>query len=224
LQGGLCNQEAFACNLPPGYSRHPFSFAPFEPFRPAPDQNNGAMRTPDDIFDELLVLRCQDGDAEALVELVHRWRPRLLRHAQRLTSIPDAADDVVQAAWVAILRGLSRLEDPACFRRWAYRITTHKCADWVRSRQRDRAHAIPLTQEPVDEKLEAESAQDDVAALVAALKELPPDQKMVLSMCYLDDMPLAEIADALGLPLGTVKSRLHYARLKLKQHLEKEKS
>lgn len=181
------------------------------------------MRTPDDIYDELLVLRRQDGDDAALAELVERWHPRLLRHAQRLTGLPDAAGDVVQASWVAILRGLNGLEDPACFRRWAYQIVTHKCADWVRARQRDRAGAGPLAAEPVDEESTVESAQDESTLLVEALKQLPPDHKAVLSMFYLDEMSLAEIAESLSLPVGTVKSRLHYAREKLKVLLERNK-
>lgn len=179
------------------------------------------MRTPDDIYDELLVLRCQDGESAALAELVQRWQPRLLRHVQRLTGLPDAAADVVQAAWVAILRGLVRLEDPACFRRWAYQIASHKCADWVRERQRDRAGSKPLSAEPIDEKSEVSKSQDDTSVLVEALKQLPPDHRTILSMFYLDDMPIAEIADSLSLPMGTVKSRLHYARLKLKEYLER---
>lgn len=179
------------------------------------------MRTPDDIYDELLVLRGQDRDCAAIAELAGRWQPRLLRHAHRLTGSPDAACDVVQAAWVAILRGLGRLEDPACFRRWAYQITSHKCADWIRERQRDRAGAVPLVTEPVDEKSEVLDSRDDAALLVEALKKLAGDQRTILSMFYLDDMPIVEIAESLSLPVGTVKSRLHYARAKLKEILER---
>ena len=182
------------------------------------------MRTPDDIRDEWLVLRCQTGDTAALAELVDRWHPRLLRHAQRLTGLPDAAGDVVQAVWVAILRGLSQLDDPACFRRWVYQIATHKCADWVRERQRERIGSVPLAAEPIDEKSKVEPSSDETAMLRKALKQLPPDHRTILSMFYLDDMPLAEIADSLSLPMGTVKSRLHYARLKLKENLERGNS
>jgi RNA polymerase sigma-70 factor (ECF subfamily) len=82
------------------------------------------MRDPEDIHDEWLVLRCQEGDAAALTELVERWQPRLWRQAMRLTDNSDAAGDVVQQAWVAIIRGLGRLSDAACFRRWAYQIVT----------------------------------------------------------------------------------------------------
>jgi RNA polymerase sigma factor (sigma-70 family) len=180
------------------------------------------MRTPDDIYDELLVLRCQDGEAQALVELVERWRPKLMRLAMRLTGLPDAAEEVVQASWLAILRGVNRLDDPARFRRWAYRIATNKCADWVRERQRDRKSILPLTQEPIDPTESSEVAADEAATLAHALKQLPQDHKTILAMCYLDEMTLTEIADVLELPLGTVKSRLHYARQKLKAILEGE--
>ncbi len=86
----------------------------------------------DRALDELLVLRCQDGDGGAMDELVRRWHGRLLRHAWHLTRREDAASDVTQDAWVGIVRGIRRLSDPAMFRVWAYRIVTHKCADWMR--------------------------------------------------------------------------------------------
>jgi RNA polymerase sigma factor (sigma-70 family) len=182
------------------------------------------MTTPDDIHDQWLVLRCQDGDAAALAELVERWQPRLLRHAWRLTGTVDAAADVAQIAWIAIIRGLSKLNDPACFRRWAYRIVGNKSADWVRARQRERAQAGPLTLDPADPRDsdgQRENRQDDVAILRTAMKQLAPEQRTVLSMFYHEEMPLAEIAQTLALPLGTVKSRLHYARLALKEVLER---
>lgn len=182
------------------------------------------MRTPDDIHDEWVVLRCQSGEIAALVELVHRWQSRLLRYALRLTGDSDAANDVVQSAWVAILRGLRQLDDPARFRRWAYQITTYKCADWVRQRQRDRARAVPLAIEPIDEKEPVEESEDDTAVVRQALRQLPADHRIVLSMYYLDDMPIEEIAESLSLRMGTVKSRLHYARLKLKIILERRNS
>src|SRR5512145_1583590 len=92
------------------------------------------QRSPDDIQDELLVLRCQGGESEALHKLVSRWHPRLRRLAERRTADPEAAKDLVQDAWLAIVRGLRRLDDPSRFRVWAYRIVTNKCADWVRRR------------------------------------------------------------------------------------------
>lgn len=183
------------------------------------------MRTSDEIYDQWLVLRCQDGDAAALSELVERWQPRLLRHALRLTGTADAAGDVVQMAWLAIIRSLGRLEDPACFRRWAYRIVGFKAADWIRLRQRDRARAGPLTTEPADSREStgdrSRDAEDEITALRGAMEQLSPERRAVLTLFYLDELSLLEIAQALAVPLGTVKSRLHYARLALKEVLER---
>ncbi len=181
------------------------------------------MRTPDDIHDELLVIRCQDGDREALAELVERWQPKLLRQAMRLTGTADAAADVAQETWLAIVRGIRRLDDPAAFRDWAYRIVTHKCADWVRRRQRQRAAGGPLVAEPAAVPPPTEDPSGDIAALRHALKLLPTQQKAILAMFYLDCLPIRLIAEMLSLPEGTVKSRLYHARCHLKEVLERSR-
>jgi len=179
------------------------------------------MRTPEDIFDELLVMRCQDGDRESLTELVHRWQPRLLCHAMRFTREHEAAADVVQEAWLAIVRGIRNLDDPACFPPWAYRIVTNKCADWIRGRRRERASTVPLAAEPAARQSPAENAQEDVSDVREAIKQLPPDQRAILSLCYIEELSIRNIAEALSLPAGTVKSRLHYARSRVKEAIER---
>jgi len=182
------------------------------------------MRTPDDIHDEWLVIRCQDGDQSALPELVERWQPRLFQQAMRLTGKADAASDVVQEAWVAIVRGVNRLDDPSCFRGWAYRIVTNKCADWVRRQQLRRARTTSMTDEPVDRNSIAVDQSDDITILREALKQLSHEQRAILSMFYLDGMSTREIARAFSMPAGTVKSRMHYARAELKQVLERKET
>lgn len=185
-----------------------------------------AMRTADDVYDQWLVLRAQDGDAAALAELVDRWQPRLSRHALRLTDTSDGAADVTQLAWVAIIGGLHRLHDPACFRRWAYRIVGNKAADWVRIRRRDRTQTTSLSAETANSCPEEQPStkQEEIALLHAAMGELSPEHRTVLSLFYVEDMPLGEIAEVVGAPLGTIKSRLHYARCRLKQILERNTS
>ena len=83
-------------------------------------------RSLESIHDELLVLRCQSGETEALEELIRSWQPRLWRHARRLTGRVDAAWDVLQETLLAIVRSLHRLDDPALFRTWAYRIASQR--------------------------------------------------------------------------------------------------
>ncbi len=130
------------------------------------------MRTHDDIRDEWLVLRCQSGDTAALTDWSIAGTRVYCGTRQRLTGLPDAADDVVQSVWVAILRGLRQLDDPACFRRWPYQIATYKCADWVRERQSDRVSSIPLADELIEEKSTDKHSQEDLAVLSHALKQL----------------------------------------------------
>lgn len=180
-------------------------------------------RPPETVLDELLVLRAQGGDAQALTDLVRRWQRPLHRHALHLTGHEDVAADVVQETWLAVARGIRRLQDPACFPRWVFQIASRKCADWVRGQQRQRDLAKQRTDSAIAERSD-EDRSDDVARLREGLKRLPGDRRALLAMCYLDGMSIAAIAQALGVPSGTVKSRLHHARQELKQLLERSQT
>ncbi len=178
-------------------------------------------RSDAEAYGELLVLRAQGGDQRAMSALVEQWQPQLLRHAWRLTGDREAAGDAVQEAWLAIVRRIRRLDDPACFRRWAYRIVGNKCADWVRHRVRSRRDMRPLDQEPAGHPPPGSQPRDEIEALRMALAHLPTQHRTILSLFYLDDMSIREIAQSLSLPAGTVKSRLFHARKQLKQVLER---
>jgi RNA polymerase sigma-70 factor (ECF subfamily) len=145
----------------------------------------------------------------------------LLRHAIRLTREHEAALDIVQEAWVAIVRGIRRLDDPACFAPWVYRIVTNKCADWTRQRQRQRTCFTSLAVEPATKEASAEDMQDEAAVIRRAIGQLPREQQAILSLFYVEELSLRSIAEALSLPIGTVKSRLHYARNNLKEVIER---
>ncbi len=184
-------------------------------------------RTPEDIHDELLVLQCQEGDNEALRTLITRWQPRLTRLAWRLTCEREATRDVVQDAWLAIVRGIGRLDDPARFRSWAYRIVTNKCTDWTRRHivrrnvVNDMREAAASTGGVSSDETDAEG---EVVRLREALTKLPDEQRAILSLHYLDGMRVGEIARTLGLPEGTVKSRMFHARNRLRQAMERTES
>lgn len=177
------------------------------------------------ITDELLVMSCQDGDEEAIGLLVRRWQPRLWRHARLLTGADDAAWDVVQESWLAIVRGLHRLLDAAQFRVWAYRIVTNKSADWVRRQARRRqaladvAHnnAARPTSTPIAPPEESASQSEHVLSLRKAMRQLGSVHRVVLTLYYLEEMNVEEIAESLAIPAGTVKSRLYHARQELKE-------
>jgi RNA polymerase sigma factor (sigma-70 family) len=179
------------------------------------------MRTAEDVHDELLVMQCQAGDGESLIALVDRWQPRLLCHAMRLTREHEAARDAVQDAWVAIVRGIRRLDDPACFAPWVYRIVSNKCADWTRQRQRQRATFTSLAVDPAAKQVSAKDSQDAVAAIREVIGRLPHEQRAIISLFYVEELSIRDIAEALSIPVGTVKSRLHYARNNLKEVIER---
>jgi len=177
-----------------------------------------AVETTDRILDEYLVLASQGGDAEAFAHLVRRWQPRLLRHARRLAGDPETARDAVQEAWLAIARGLARLDDPARFPPWALRIVGRRCADLARRERR--AREVEHRGSRNGEALSTGHGPE-VGRLREALQRLSAGERTLLSLHYLDRLGIAGIAETLGIPSGTVKSRLFAARRQLRESLER---
>lgn len=174
------------------------------------------------IFDEYLAAAARAGDRAAFADLAGRWQPKLLAHAFRLTGEHEIARDVVQDAWADIVKGLGRLDDARAFPAWAYRIVTRRAADAIRKRQRGRRLGEAYAAEPRDTfaataKVEADA---DGASLQAAMNQLPAEQRAAVALFYVEDFSVAEIAAALNIPAGTVKTRLMHARRKLRAALE----
>jgi RNA polymerase sigma-70 factor (ECF subfamily) len=179
----------------------------------------------DAVLDEYLVVQSQLGDADAFRRLVRRWHERILGRALHFTRDPEAAKDVAQESWVAVVRGLRSLRDPARFPAWTLQIVAHKARDWVRreeARRRAARRAEPDSS-PSDTSEHAASIERVRAGLVrAGLARLDPARRSILRRFYLEGMSVAEIAEALGIPAGTVKSRLFHARDALRALLEEK--
>lgn len=176
----------------------------------------------DRILDEYLVAAAKAGGHRARALLVHRWHKRLVAHATRLTGDPERARDAVQDSWIEILRGLQRLRDDRAFPAWAYRITSRRCAGAVRDIQRHREVGNALAAEPM---MPAEPIIDGATEgerLQSAIRTLPPEQRAAIALFHFDEMSVAEVAVALDVPAGTVKTRLMHARRKLRAALEGE--
>jgi RNA polymerase sigma-70 factor (ECF subfamily) len=169
---------------------------------------------------ELLVLRCQEGDADAFEELVGQWQERLWRHAWRLTGEENAAWDALQEAWIAIAKGIRRLDEPAMFPAWAYQIVSHKCRDWIRREQRGRAVAQTYAALSQADDEQAALTQEQYADLKEAMDLLNGPDRAILILRYEEGFDTAQAAAILGVPEGTVKSRLFYARQRLRSFLE----
>ncbi|SHH72872.1 RNA polymerase sigma factor [Cognatishimia maritima] len=168
-------------------------------------------------YEEFLVASARLNDAEAMAALVQLRGPRLLVHATRLLGNRDEAQDAVQDAWIEIFRALRQLRSDAAFAAWATRIVTRRCARIIAGNQRTRAIARELA--PLTETAATENS-DDVQLVQEAIASLPPQQAATVALFYLEDMSLAEVAVALDVPVGTVKSRLSLARERLKAHLK----
>jgi RNA polymerase sigma factor (sigma-70 family) len=178
---------------------------------------------PDKIVDELLVLQCQEGNREAFNRLVSRWQDRLWRHACQMTGSEDAAWDVVQETWAAVVKGIRRLERPSAFPRWVYAVCTNRCVDWVRDRQRQRKLAAGLAGQGGPPSDPPPAAADAPEAVRRATARLPEDQRAAVSLYYGEGLSVGEVAEVLGVPEGTVKSRLYHAREALRRLLESDR-
>ena len=166
----------------------------------------------------MLVIACQEGDSEALALLFKQWSPPLARYVHRVSGDPDAVADVVQEIWLAVIKGVARLADAAMFRSCIYTIAHNKCRDWQRKqRVRQQTPTHPLCNEST---VLAPSADKKHLALEKCLMELPGEDRELVTLYYFDEMSVREVSEILGIPEGTVKSRLHRCRQELRKRME----
>ncbi len=155
-----------------------------------------------------LVLRAQAGDREALDELLQLVQEPLYRYIVSLMNSRALAEDILQEVFILIYRKLRWLRDPELFRPWAYRIATREAFKHLK---RERRWAESSVDEAVLEELPAPARDHLTPELVAQLVEqVSPASRAVIVLHYLHEMQLDEVADVLGVALGTVKSRLAY--------------
>lgn len=198
--------------------------AVFETQNTARRPSRGATVAADAGFDRrieerLVVLLAQQGDRAALSRLIDVYDRRLLYFIRRIVG-DDEALDVLQSVWLAVHRKLRGLKSADAFRVWLYRIAHDRAITQLRRKVRTPLAVDDLTFVPsaVDE-----SAGDDFdnAELVhRALGDLSVDHRRVLTLRFLEEMSIDEIAQVIEEPAGTVKSRLHYAKRALRRRIE----
>ena len=180
----------------------------------------------DRLYERVLVLRCQTGDEAAFAEIVARYTPRLRLYLRQMLGGTDAhtADDALQDVWLDVLRSLGRLRDAGAFAAWLYRIARDRAYRILRRR----GVVTITTMEDASEVAAPESTADDVAlngeaeAFVhASLDRLPHEQREVLLLRFIEEMSYEQIASAVGCGVGTVRSRLHYAKRALRREIER---
>jgi RNA polymerase sigma-70 factor (ECF subfamily) len=174
------------------------------------------------IRDELLALRCRAGDPTAFADLIAEFEGPLLYYLLKLLGNEDRAYDVLQELWLKVVRTIRQLVEPAALRVWLYRAAHGLAVDQIRRRQvrqaAEQEHALAVDAAGPDPEFTAIDAQ----AIHRALDELSPREREVLVLFFLESMSLEDIAEVVGRPVGTVKSRLHYAKRALLDVLKRD--
>jgi RNA polymerase sigma-70 factor (ECF subfamily) len=176
--------------------------------------------------DQELVARCRNGDREAFATLVRKYQSKVLTLATRILDNRTEAEDIAQDIFVKIFQSLQDFRGASRFSTWIYRITVNHCLNHLRRRTRQQ-QTLVMT-EPVEWRQESPASnpyktleQKERWALVQAkLQELSVEHRTIILLRDFEGLPYDEIADVLQLESGTVKSRLHRARMELKALLE----
>jgi len=166
------------------------------------------------LAEQLLVLRAQLGGREAWAQLIRRYHARLVFYLRRLLGTAADADDAAQDVWLAVVRKLHTLDEPAAFRSWLYRIARHRALSQLRRPVREIGleEAGPLGEAEAIDETDEGFTPDEAAAVFAALDTLSPVHREVLSLRCLAGLRYEEIATVMECGVGTVRSRLHYAK------------
>jgi RNA polymerase sigma-70 factor, ECF subfamily len=172
--------------------------------------------------DEELIKLSREGDQEAFGRLVERYQKKVLAVAYGLIHDPDEAQDLTQETFIRAYHALENYRGTARFYTWLYRITVNLCMDRFRRRALERAHAV--TEEGIEKN---SPAPDDVAiqresnlAIRQAILSLPQDQRAVIILREIEGLSYKEIAQTMDVSIGTVMSRLYYARRRLREILK----
>jgi len=179
-------------------------------------------RDKDAILLELLVVRCKRGEAQAFNQLIRQWEGRLFYYVRRLVASEEDTWDVLQQTWMKLFKGIRSLNDPHRLPTWLYQIARRTALSHWRGQYR--AEAPPEESSDVAELTapEEDFHFEDAEQVHLALSRVSLVHREVLTLFFLEDLSLEQMAEVMGIPPGTVKSRLFYARRALRAALEQE--
>ncbi|HEX7487037.1 MAG TPA: RNA polymerase sigma factor [Vicinamibacterales bacterium] len=182
------------------------------------------------LTDEELVARSVGGDAESFNQLIKRWERPIYALAYRTIGHEDDARDVVQETFLRAFRGLGGFKGQAKFSSWLYRIAMNLCRDWIRRQRRTPVMVTPDGLDLIElagegegvERVDDAVARKDLSRIVArAMTVLPEEQRAAIVLKEYHGLTFQEIAELLGCPLSTVKTRLYQGLTVLRKELER---
>jgi len=172
--------------------------------------------------DTELVARARQGDEAAFEQLVLRHQRYVFNLAYRVLGDYTEAEDITQEAFVRVWRGLSGFRGQARFTTWLYRIVHNLCLNRLPGLQRELLQTEPLEEvlaDPGPSPADLFAVREQMAFLHAQMDRLPEKYRLVLTLRYLQHLSYDEIAAALEMPMGTVKTHIHRARRLLRERL-----
>ena len=183
-------------------------------------------RRDSELVEHLLVLRAQLGESDAFTGLFERYNSRLLYYLRRLVDPAAIAEDILQEVWLTVVKKITSLDQPEAFKAWIYRIAHNRAMTRLRRSQR----VVPLDELPVELEIDPQSLEEnnvflaefDAAAVHRGLGRLSPPHREVLTLRYVGELSYEEIAEIVGCGLGTIRSRIYYAKKSLHDHLTSE--
>jgi RNA polymerase sigma-70 factor (ECF subfamily) len=164
--------------------------------------------------DATAIRNCRNGDAQAFRHLVEQYQAEALGHAIAILCNRQDAEDALQEAFLSAYRALRRFDEGRRFYPWFYTILRNCCLKLIAGRgKRDTVPLVEILEKGRDGRVEG------AMALEEALLKLPPESREILTLRHLDGLSYEDLAGRLGIPAGTVMSRLFYARKQLRESL-----
>lgn len=181
------------------------------------------MKEPGQAAEELLVIRAQLGDEKAFPQLVQKYTRQLFLYCKSFNLDTARCEDIVQEVWLVAFHKLGRLRSAAKFRSWLYGIARNKARQHLDKKMRDELLIQNITERNA-QSLPQRPFTEYLKVLPLAFERLSISHREILTLRFLNEMNYAEIAEVIGISVGTVKSRIHYAKVALHEILESIKN
>jgi RNA polymerase sigma-70 factor (ECF subfamily) len=171
------------------------------------------------LAEKVLILRCQIGDKNAFAELIERYGKALRYFIFYLLGDSQIAEDIFQDTWLIVIRRIHALKESEAFPPWLYHIARNKV--YEQFRRQKKFYKLDENNIIQNNSIEDNFSNEDAAKIHNALEKLSPAHKEILMLRFLEQMRYDQIAKVINCNVGTIKSRIYYAKLALKKEMEK---